>query len=55
MTYALAVYRQDICLTNGELIYVHANPHTRTAQPLPDVVRNALCRFDPSLATAPQL
>lgn len=55
MTYALAVYRQDERLTGGELIYVHADPRTRTAQPLPDGVRDALRRFEPTLASQPPL
>ncbi len=50
MTYALAVYRQATCLTGGELIYVYTDPHTRTAQTLPDAIRDALYRFEPTLA-----
>ncbi len=47
MTYALAIYRQDTHLTDGELIYVNANPKTRTAQPLPEDLRERLGRLAP--------
>ncbi len=47
MTYALAIYRQDTHLTDGELIYVNANPKTRTAQPLPDSLRERLVQPAP--------
>lgn len=46
MTYALAIYCQDTHLTEGELIYVCANPQTRTAQPLPKTIRERLSRFE---------
>jgi len=49
MTYTLAIYRQETHLTEGELIYVCANPKTRTAQPIPSLIRERLCQFEPCL------
>ncbi len=49
MTYALAIFRQGDCLTSGELIYVNADPRTRTAQALPEVIRARLTEFESTL------
>ncbi|MFQ3581284.1 MAG: thioesterase family protein [Chloracidobacterium sp.] len=46
MTYALGIYRQTTCLTSGELVYVNANPQTRTALPIPAALRERLSRFE---------
>lgn len=41
-----AIFRGDECLVTGELIYVFANPETKTSKPVPDALRQALQQFE---------
>ncbi|MBC7727367.1 MAG: YbgC/FadM family acyl-CoA thioesterase [Microbacteriaceae bacterium] len=43
---ACAVFRGDQLLVSGELVYVFANPATRTSKPLPPDLRDLLQAFD---------
>ena len=41
-----AVFRQDQLLVSGELVYVFADPHTQTAQPVPAALREVFNAFE---------
>ena len=41
-----AVFRQDQLLVTGELVYVFADPHTQTAQPVPAALREVFTAFE---------
>ena len=40
------IHRGDDLLITGENIYVNADPKTRQSAPVPDVLRNAIKRFE---------
>jgi acyl-CoA thioester hydrolase len=40
------IYRGEEHLISGELVYVNADPATRTAVPLPNFLRDAIKRFE---------
>jgi acyl-CoA thioester hydrolase len=45
---ALEVHRGDDHLVSGELVYVIADPKTQTPVPIPDVIREAILKFEPA-------
>lgn len=49
--FLLEIYRADMLLVSGELIYVNADPAARTSAPLPQFLREAMLRFE---RTAPE-
>ena len=40
------IYRDDDLLVTGENIYVNADPKTKQSAPVPDILRNAIKRFE---------
>ena len=46
MVLACAVFRGDQLLVSGELVYVYADPATKTSLPVPQQLRDALTGFD---------
>ncbi len=41
-----AVFRGEICLVHGELVYVFADPVTQTSRPVPVALRNVLTAYE---------
>ncbi len=41
-----AMFRGDTVLVHGELVYVFADPHTQTSQPVPESLRHCLMAFE---------
>src|SRR5207344_1630181 len=41
-----AVFRADELLVSGELVYVFADPHSQTAKPVPQELRDVLQAFE---------
>jgi YbgC/YbaW family acyl-CoA thioester hydrolase len=46
MVFAAALFRQDMLLVSGELVYVYADPSTQTSRPVPPGLREALPAFE---------
>jgi YbgC/YbaW family acyl-CoA thioester hydrolase len=46
MVFACAVFRGDELLVQGELVYVFADPQTRTSKPVPQELRDVLQAFE---------
>ena len=46
MLFQGAIFRGDECLVVGELIYVFANPETKTSKPVPERLRQALTDYE---------
>jgi YbgC/YbaW family acyl-CoA thioester hydrolase len=46
MNFSAAVFRGDRCLVHGELVYVFADPHTQTSQPVPPALRAVLQAYE---------
>jgi YbgC/YbaW family acyl-CoA thioester hydrolase len=46
MNFVAAVFRGDVLLVHGELIYVFADPHTQTSRPVPASLRAVLEGFE---------
>lgn len=44
--FRIELYRGDELLVSGLLIYVNANPETRKAAPLPDLLKDAFRKFE---------
>ncbi len=42
MTFEIAVFRSDARLVSGEMVYVNADPESRTSRPLPEKLRRAI-------------
>ena len=51
MVFQGAIFRGDDCLVHGELIYVFANPETKTSKPVPESLRQALANFEAGVPT----
>ncbi|WP_054018817.1 YbgC/FadM family acyl-CoA thioesterase [Piscinibacter sakaiensis] len=52
MRFAAGVFRQDVLLVGGELVYVFADPATQTSRPVPARLREALQAFEAGEAMA---
>lgn len=52
LTMAVGIWRGDTLLSTGEMVYVYANPETRTAEPIPQAFRAILQDLAPE-AVAP--
>jgi YbgC/YbaW family acyl-CoA thioester hydrolase len=46
MVFTAAVFRQNELLVSGELIYVFADPHTQTSEPVPQSLRSVFDAFE---------
>ena len=46
ISFAMAVFRGDECLVDGEVVYVFANPETKKSMPLPARLRDAINAFE---------
>ena len=46
MVFVASVFRDDVALVTGELVYVYANPDEHKSQPIPEVLRRALLAFE---------
>ena len=46
MQFLFEIYRDDDLLITGENIYVNADPNTKQSAPVPDVLREAIQRFE---------
>lgn len=46
LQFLFEIYRDDDLLIAGENIYVNADPHTKQSAPVPDVLRDAIGRFE---------
>ena len=46
LAFAIEIWRGDQQIVHGELIYVHADPHTRKSAPLPERLLRAIRRFE---------
>lgn len=46
------IYRDEELLVTGENIYVNADPHTKQSAPVPDVLRDAIRRFEKTVPTS---
>lgn len=44
--FSAGVFRQDQLLVSGELVYVFADPHTQTSQPVPAALRELFLGFE---------
>jgi len=42
MSFEMAVFRGDARLVSGEMVYVNADPESRTSRPLPEKLRRAI-------------
>jgi YbgC/YbaW family acyl-CoA thioester hydrolase len=42
MSFEMAIFRGDERLVSGEMVYVNADPASRTSRPLPDKLRQAI-------------
>ena len=42
MSFEMAVFRGEERLVSGEMVYVHADPESRTSRPLPEKLRAAI-------------
>jgi YbgC/YbaW family acyl-CoA thioester hydrolase len=50
MHFAAAVFRGDVALVTGELVYVFADPQAQGARPVPAALREVLTAFEAGLA-----
>lgn len=46
LRFVLAIYRDDLLLTSGELVYVYVDTTQRSSTPLPQAWRDAVCSFE---------
>ncbi len=46
MTFAFGIWRGDVLLTSGELVYVHADPETRKSVPVPQLLKDAVLAYE---------
>jgi acyl-CoA thioester hydrolase len=46
MVFEIGIRRNDELLISGEVVYVFADPETRQPQRVPDVIRDAVARFE---------
>lgn len=46
MRFEMAVLRGDECLASGELVYVNADPATRTSKPIDESLRALIRRYE---------
>jgi acyl-CoA thioester hydrolase len=46
MTFEIGVFRAGERLVSGEMVYVYADPDTRSSRPLPDRLRRAIQAFE---------
>ncbi len=46
ITFALAIFRGEECLVDGEIVYVFACPETKKSMPLPARLRDAITVFE---------
>ncbi|MGA1519554.1 MAG: acyl-CoA thioesterase, partial [Burkholderiaceae bacterium] len=46
MRFEGAVFRDQSCLVQGELLYVWADPATRTSQPIPPALRDMMDQYE---------
>lgn len=46
MVFTAALFRGDVCLVHGELVYVFADPHSQTSRPVPLALRDVLEAFE---------
>lgn len=52
MTFEMGIFRDGKCLISGEMVYVNADPHSRTSRPLPEKLRSAIEIYEAGNATA---
>ncbi|MBT8765931.1 thioesterase family protein [Pseudomonas boanensis] len=46
LNFQIGIWRDDLQLTSGEMVYVHADTHNRTSRRLPDWLRERVLRFE---------
>jgi acyl-CoA thioester hydrolase len=46
MTFEMGIFRDGERLVSGEMVYVNADPETRTSRPLPDKLREAIESYE---------
>jgi acyl-CoA thioester hydrolase len=50
MTFEMAIFRDGERLISGEMIYVNADPESKTSRPLPDKLRKAIEAYEAGAA-----
>lgn len=46
MSFEMGIFRNGECLITGEMVYVNADPETRTSRPLPEKLRRAIEAYE---------
>lgn len=46
ITFVMAIFRDEECLVDGEIVYVFAKPETKKSTPLPARMRDAITAFE---------